>query len=398
MTYIILLSVSALVILSYVFNWISNRYKLPSVILLLFLGMGINAAGSYLGFQPPDMSLALQILGELGLILIVLEGALDLKLSAESRPVIRDSFISASFILVATSAVIAGLLIYFLDLGMRSAAAYAIPLAVVSSAIAIPSIGHLSEQKKSFVIYESTFSDIIGILLFGYITSITVTASNITGKFGVDILLIILVSLVSSLLLLFFMHYIKTRLKLIFLLTFMVGVYAFTKIFHLPSLLTILVFGLVLNNLDKATHPFFKLFDLEKIDSIAQELKIFSTELAFLIRTFFFILFGYTFQYYSFATKEIIWLGIVIFTVILITRYILLRFILDTHIYPELFIAPRGLVTIILFYNIPEAFRTEVFSDGIVYFVVIASSLAMMAGLMLSKEEYHEEPKTFMGN
>ena len=142
--YIILLSVSGLVILSYAFNWISNHYKLPSVILLLFLGVGINIGSTSLGFQPPNMTLALQVLGELGLILIVLEGALDLKLTRETGPIIKDAFISASFILFATAAIIAVLLINFLDLNIRSALAYAIPLAVVSSAIAIPSIGHLS--------------------------------------------------------------------------------------------------------------------------------------------------------------------------------------------------------------------------------------------------------------
>ena len=49
---------------------------------------------------------------------------------------------------------------------------YALPLSIMSSAIIIPSVANLSNYKKEFLIYESTFSDILGIMVFYMIIEI----------------------------------------------------------------------------------------------------------------------------------------------------------------------------------------------------------------------------------
>ena len=41
-----------------------------------------------------------------------------------------------------------------------------IPLSILSSAILLPSIDSIEENKREFLIYESTFSDIVGIIVF----------------------------------------------------------------------------------------------------------------------------------------------------------------------------------------------------------------------------------------
>ena len=46
---------------------------------------------------------------------------------------------------------------------------YAVPLSIVSSAIVIPSVGSLMPEKKEFMIYEGTFSDILGIMFFYFL-------------------------------------------------------------------------------------------------------------------------------------------------------------------------------------------------------------------------------------
>ncbi|NNF01606.1 MAG: hypothetical protein HKN22_02890, partial [Bacteroidia bacterium] len=58
--------------------------------------------------------------------------------------------------------------------------------------------------------------------------------------------------------------------------------------------------------------------------------------------------------------------------------------------FPELFIAPRGLITIILFLSIPASYHIDRFSEGVVFFVIIVSSLIMMGGLMAWKQPYEE--------
>ena len=44
---------------------------------------------------------------------------------------------------------------------------------------------------------------------------------------------------------------------------------------------------------------------------------------------------------------------------------------------PQLFIAPRGLITVLLFYAIPKEAQVATFESGILLFVIIATSLVM---------------------
>ncbi len=48
----------------------------------------------------------------------------------------------------------------------------------------------------------------------------------------------------------------------------------------------------------------------------------------------------------------------------------------------------------ILFFSIPAAFRSEAFSDGVVYVVLILSSAVMTAALIISHKKYKETPES----
>ena len=58
---------------------------------------------------------------------------------------------------------------------------YGVPLSIISSAIIIPSIQGFNEKKKSFLIYESTFSDVLGLLMFSVIIGALKNEGEVTG-------------------------------------------------------------------------------------------------------------------------------------------------------------------------------------------------------------------------
>ena len=60
------------------------------------------------------------------------------------------------------------------------------------------------------------------------------------------------------------------------------------------------------------------------------------------------------------------------------------------NLYPELFIAPRGLITILLYYAIPKEYSIGFISEGVLFFVILVTSLIMMFGLMKSSENIPE--------
>ena len=391
---VILVLLSSIVILSYLFNLFSKKTNIPSVLLLIGTGIAIKYGSQYYGLIAADVNKLVKILGATGLIMIVLEAALDLKLDRDKLKLISDSFFSALFIFLISAFGIGFLVMTWLDVSFESAFIYAVPLSIISSAIVIPSTSHLREEKREFIIYESSFSDILGILVFNYMLMSNVLSFSSTVRFLGNVGFAVVLSVVASLLLLYLLASIKLNLKFFLVFAVLSFLYALGEMIHLPALLIVLVFGLVINNSTLVIKGrIAKYISSENIDSLLHSMKSITAETSFLIRTFFFILFGYTIDLHTLIQPEVWKLGTVIIIILLFVRYFYLRIILKTNLFPELFLMPRGLVTILLFYSIPLTKSIGTFNEGILFFVVAVSSVLMMLGLLIfrkDKEEYHD--------
>src|SRR5687767_6362567 len=108
MTTGIIISICLLLLTAYVFDISSPLTKIPSVILLLLLGWGVNQAASLFKIQVPDLNSLLPIFGTIGLILIVLEGALELELNKSKLPIIKKSFLLALIPMFMLALLLAG--------------------------------------------------------------------------------------------------------------------------------------------------------------------------------------------------------------------------------------------------------------------------------------------------
>ncbi|NYT01778.1 MAG: hypothetical protein GKC10_03340 [Methanosarcinales archaeon] len=162
-------------------------------------------------------------------------------------------------------------------------------------------------------------------------------------------------------------------------------VYSAGKMFHLSSLLLILVFGLTITNMELFIRGRLRsLLDSRNLGDEIQNFKTFTAESAFLIRTFFFILFGFSINLHSLASREILILSSLIVALVFLVRFLYLKFVARVSLMPELFVAPRGLITLLLYYNIPPAFIIATFSEGILFYVIIITSIIMMLGLLVT--------------
>ena len=288
---------SLIIIISYLFNLLARRYSVPSVLLLILLGLALKLVVSTTGIQAPDLTSILEVLGTIGLIMIVLEASLDLELEKEKRKVISRAFFTSLVTLVLSAVIISLVMLVYLKVNMTTALLYAVPLSIMSSAIIIPSVSALKEDKREFMIYESTFSDILGIMFFYFLIS-SMEAETV-GEMSLDVLLnlglTVLVSVAASYFLIFLFQKIRTELKLFLLIAVLILLYAISKMFHLSSLLIILVFGLILSN----RHIFFpgkmsKWLNEEQMSTIFKNFKMITLESSFVVRTFFFVIFGFT--------------------------------------------------------------------------------------------------------
>lgn len=361
----------------------------------MLMVLGISLQGLMHAEEKATMSEILPILGNIGLIMIVLEAALDLELKREKLGLIVSSFLVALVALVASSIGIAFLIMYLVpgDPNFTSSLAYAIPLSIMSSAIIIPSVESLRGVKKEFMVYESTFSDILGIMFFYFLMGST--DQDNTGEIVVSIIGNIVITLILAIVIAYGLVYLfqqlKSQVKLFLIISVLMLMYAVSKTFHLSALIEILAFGLVLNN----TNIFFKgrlsKFIREKdIKVIMHDFHTITLESAFVVRTFFFVIFGITISLSSLIDLEVAMIAGLVIVILYLVRYLTLLAIIRKHIIPQLWIAPRGLITILLFFAIASEHPEMVipgFDPGILLHTILISSIIMAAALIMDRGE-----------
>ncbi|HEY6975859.1 MAG TPA: cation:proton antiporter [Chitinophagaceae bacterium] len=387
-TELVLIILAGVIVISYLFSIISNYIRIPSVLLLLAAGILLRVFSDAEGWNIHFPEQLTELLGVIGLIMIVLEAGLDLKLGKDKMKLIRSSFFAAFFIFVLSLAGISSALHYWLNEDLIKCLAYATPLSIMSSSIVIPSLHHLTPAKKEFLVYEASFSDIVGILMFNYFIGDKIFTASAIGIFFLNIALAIALSLIFSVLL--FIILTKTTMKVKFFLVFalLIVLYEGGKMLALPSLLIILVFGLLMNNWDIVRVPrILNFFPKEKVQETTHLLHSLTAESSFLIRTFFFILFGFSIDVNLIWSSEVVWIGSVIVLILLVVRFLYLRFFLKESVYPEVVFIPRGLVTILLFYKIPVTFQLQNFNYGILFFIILVTSVIMMLGMIFYKKK-----------
>tara|TARA_Y100000385_G_C13109028_1_gene650805 strand:+ start:2169 stop:3449 length:1281 start_codon:yes stop_codon:yes gene_type:complete len=387
-SYNVIIASSVIIILSFFFSQLSQRTNVPSVLMLIVLGMllkvGLDASGTSFDFFP-----ILQLLGIIGLIMIVLEAALELKLEKEKTGPILMAMAIALIGLVASAFITKLLLQYFVpEMTSQQAWVYATPLSILSSAIIIPSVSSLRADKKEFHIYESTFSDIFGIMMFYFLVGNleSDTGTGLVGFAG-NLILTIVISLIASYAIVIIFQNIKTHVKLFLLIAILLLLYAIGKKLHLSSLIIILVFGLLIANMELFFGGRLRRFlNYRKAKHIYDELHTITLETAFVVRTFFFVIFGITISLGSLLDPGVALVSILITASIYIIRYIMLRTSIGKDILPQVYVAPRGLITILLFYSIPEALQLDSFNSGIFLFVIIATSIIMTIAMIFDKK------------
>ncbi|MFS4455905.1 cation:proton antiporter [Maribacter sp. 2304DJ31-5] len=389
-SYNLIIGASVIIILSFWFNGISKKTNIPSVLMLIVLGLILQYVLKYLVPETPNFSGGLEILGIIGLIMIVLEAALELELKREKLVPILKSMAIALIGLVG-SAYVAALILYQFTPGMsmQSAWLYATPLSILSSAIIIPSVSGLSEVKKEFHIYESTFSDIMGIMMFYYLIGGLNPAED-TGMSGFvgNLALTIGIGLATSYAIILIFQQIKSQAKLFLLIAVLLLLYAIGKKFHLSSLIIILIFGLVIANVKLFFPGKMAVFlENEKLRQIYHELHIITLETAFVVRTFFFVVFGLSIAITSLFSLNVALISILIVLSIYGIRFLILRIFMGKDILPQLYVAPRGLITVLLFYAIPTEAQVPNFESGILLFVIIATSLVMTWAMIKDKRK-----------
>lgn len=403
-TLLILFVFPLLIVFSYLFDRFARKTKFPAVILLMFTGILFRLLSSAYGFnQLRFLDDLIPVLGTVGLILIVLEGALELKISKEKLPLLLKGFIAALVILLLNIAALQWVFSSLFEMSAQVAVLSAIPLAIISSAVAIPSAGGLLDKEREFVVYESTFSDILGIMIFNYALRQFEVGEGLLNSSSLVALLfkiigVVVISIGITYILFKLLRQIEHHVKFFLILALLILVYAFGKLFHLPALVTIFIFGIFLSNVKSLLPRFLKNYlDLDHTEKELHEFHLLTAESTFLVRTFFFLFFGFSIQLSTFNSIQPLIYGVIIILIMLALRYLYFSATtVQIKPSPLVYLSPRGLISILLFLQLKDISFVDLslspIDERVLLIVILGTMLVMLLGtLKKSKASQRED-------
>ena len=386
MTNYIILVLCLLVLLAYFFDITSKYTKIPGVILLICLGIVMRVLSESAGLNVPNMKPYLPVFGTLGLIMIVMEASLDLKLRKSKVSLIKRSVSSSIILLLLFTLIFTYISVKFMRYETVPSLLIAIPVGIIGSTVAISGANGLNSEQREFVIYESSISDIMGILLFDFIlisqgeVGIGLITFTLKGIITVALAVILTAGLA------FLLHKTSYHINYVIIMTSVILAYVLAKTAHLPALFLVLVFGLTLSNNRFMENTVVRRWvDFEKFRSDVISFQKILGELTFLIKSFFFIMFGYYTSFTGIFSPDHLLTALVVVAGMFLLRWIFFSRVLRMDAIPLVFFAPRGLITILLFLSIPEELRIPFISEEVVTLIIFISILIMMLGNILNK-------------
>ncbi|MCL5877064.1 MAG: cation:proton antiporter [Candidatus Bathyarchaeota archaeon] len=321
----IALTISALIVLiGFTANFLFKKTGLPDMLILIFLGALFGPA---LGvFDPTSVKSFAPFIAALALAYILFDGGMGLnikKVLSSSRKALLLAVLGFVFsvlgVCIFTVVTFGVPLIYGLLFGSVFGGSSSIVVISLTAKI------KLSDQGCTILILESAITDILCVVISLSILDVILTGEanivaiglGITGK----ILLGLIVGLIAGFVWLFSL---KKVLSMPFYYMLTLGIvmlgYAVSESIGGSGALSALVFGLILGNeRDIVKLTSYLKPDDEKVTlSVSKGLKRFEAEIAFLIRTFFFVFLGIIF---SFSTLYIFIMGILLSALLFVTRF-----------------------------------------------------------------------------
>ena len=295
--------VGILVFLAHLFTSIFSRTRIPDVILLIIIGICV---GPLLGLASPALFGAVgPVFTTITLIIILFESGIALRLTM-LRSAIGGAMILAPLSFFSTMAVVAGFAVWLTDLELLPAFILGAIVGSTSETVVIPLVRQLRirEETRTLLSVESSVNDVLSIVITIALVQaytlgefdIGLVSGNLIASFLVALVFGIIGALIWSILL-NRIHAIKNAMfttpAFVFVIFGMVETLGFS------GAIAALAFGVTIGNIETIRFPFFKTLTVKEPVGLNETEKIFFSEVAFLLKTFFFIYLGISLELIS---------------------------------------------------------------------------------------------------
>ena len=389
-----------LIVLAFVANILYQRTRVSDLVVLIVIGILLGPVLHWVDvdkFRPVTHAF-----GTLALIVILFEGGLELKL----RDAIRHfpgALVLSVLGYVLTVALVALVAHFGLRLSVIPALLVGAVVGCTSSSMVLPILQQLkmSEATKVTLLLEASLGDVLAVLTAESLIDLNGTGTlhgvlpALAREVGIPIVLALVAGALWSRLLPFF-----SEQRFWHVLTFgiVLLLFSISQTFHGSGLIAVLVFGLTLANFSGAISPLIESSEELGVSPGQGHLPTltFHSELAFLLRTFFFALLGAVMEFL--APRYILpTLGILV--AIVLARWVAARASRwSRHEIPErdrkfvIWILPRGLITAVLAIQVVESLGKEfAFLPAIAFAIILVTNVIVIVGSMASRPKQSAE-------
>jgi len=382
--------IGGLLVLAFVANRLSRLTRIPDVLMLMALGVVIGP-GLHLA-DPASLTGATNLLGTLAIILVLFEGGLELKLRETLRH-FPGSLLLAILSYTISVVLVALISHRLLGLPMNTALSVGAVLGCTSSTVVLPVLQQLkaSEPVRVTLMLEASWGDVLAVLTVGLLMGLgdshahigETVVTSILNQVGLAVLFAVATGILWSRLVPVLS---EARFWQVLTFSIVLLLYAGMEALDANGLIAVLAFGLTLANFP-GVDPRIRFAHLERyINESQQALLSFHSELAFLVRTFFFVLIG------AIADLAIVsrhpYLLVSTLLILVISRWIAVQAsrLAWSQIGREgrdliLWIMPRGLITIVLALQVAGLRKDELnFLPGLAFAVILLTNFLVVVG------------------
>lgn len=329
----VIVFVGVLIFLAHLFTAIFSRTRIPDVLLLIIIGICV---GPIFGLaSPEEFGTAGAILITVTLIIILFENGTVLELSSLRSAVGGAmTLTTASFFL--TMGAVAGFALWLTDLELIPAFILGAIVGSISEAIVIPIVKQLRMRKDSQTILslESSVNDVLSIV----ITIALIEAyrlgefevASVTGSLIASFLVAIAFGIIGAFIwsrLLNKIHAIKN--SMFTTAAFVFVIFGVVELLDFSGPMSALAFGITIGNVESIRFYVFRKPQAREPIGLSQAERAFFSEVAFLLKTFFFVYLGISLELIS---GWLIQLAVILTIVVFILRIPVVKFTVDKSI------------------------------------------------------------------
>jgi cell volume regulation protein A len=345
--------VGIMVFLAHLFTGIFSRTRIPDVILLMLIGIGV---GPVLGLTSPAFFGSVgPVFTTVTLIIILFEGGLALKLDMLSSA-LGGAMILAPLSFFSTMIIVAGFSVWLADLDLLPALILGAIIGSTSETVVIPLVRQLKIQEKTQTLLsvESSVNDVLSIVVtIALVQAYTLgtfnvgtMAGNLIASFLVALVFGVIGALIWSILL-NRVHAIKNAMFTTPAFVFVI--FGLVELMGFSGAIAALAFGVTIGNIEKIRFPVFKTLTVKDPVGLNETEKVFFSEVAFLLKTFFFIYLGISLELIS---NRLIIVGLILTAIAFIIRLPAVRLVNKGMAPKEASVmavmVPKGLAAVVL--------------------------------------------------